>query len=115
MRHPPYTQVKLADLGTQFQQTHREPLAVWMLLQLWDTRVDGILCSGHKVEQLASITTHFSLRQRPQKARWLMQGAPNQAHTLMEWTNAAICTMWSNTGELPDTLRGIPMPSLPKW
>ena len=30
MRYPPYTQVKLVDLGKQFQQTHREPLAVWM-------------------------------------------------------------------------------------
>ena len=33
-----------------------------------------------------------------------MQGAPNQRHTLMEWINTAICTMWSNVAELLDTV-----------
>ena len=70
-------------------------------MQLRDTRVDGILCSGHKVEQLASLTTHPLLRQRLQKARWLTQGAPHQAHTLTEWINAAIHTTWVKVGELP--------------
>ena len=33
-----------------------------------------------------------------------MQGAPNQRHTLMEWINTTICTMWSNVAELLDTV-----------
>ena len=33
-----------------------------------------------------------------------MQRAPNQMHTLMEWINAAIHSMWLNAGELPDTV-----------
>ena len=69
-----------------------------------DTRVDGIICAGDEVEWLASLTTHPSLRQRLQNARWLIQGAPNQTHTLMEWINTAICTMWTNAGELPGTV-----------
>ena len=34
-----------------------------------------------------------------------MQGVPNQTHTLMEWINAVIHTMWMNA-ELPDTSYG---------
>lgn len=34
----------------------------------------------------------------------LTQGAPNLVHTLMEWINTAICTMWSNVAELLDTV-----------
>ena len=33
-----------------------------------------------------------------------MQGAPKQTHTLMDWINAVIYTVWSNVGELPDTV-----------
>ena len=33
-----------------------------------------------------------------------MQGVPNQTHALMEWINSAIHSMWSNAGELPDTV-----------
>ena len=33
-----------------------------------------------------------------------MQWVPNQTHTLMEWINAAMHTIWSNTGELLDTV-----------
>ena len=33
-----------------------------------------------------------------------MQGAPKQTHTLMDWINAVIYTVWSNAGELPDTV-----------
>ena len=69
-----------------------------------DTRVDGIICAGDGVEWLASLTTHPSLRQRLKNARWLIQGAPNQTHTLMEWINTAICNMWMNAGELPGTV-----------
>ena len=29
----------------------------------------------------------------------LTQGAPNLVHTLMEWINTAICTLWVNVGE----------------
>lgn len=29
---------------------------------------------------------------------------PNQTHTLMEWINAALHTIWSNVGELLDTV-----------
>ena len=25
---------------------------------------------------------------------------PNQMHTILEWINSVICTMWSNLGEL---------------
>ncbi|MXQ92876.1 hypothetical protein E5288_WYG011810 [Bos mutus] len=32
-----------------------------------------------------------------------MQWVPNQTHTLMEWINAAMHTIWSNAGELLDT------------
>ena len=39
-----------------------------------------------------------------QNARRLLQGAPNQAHTLKEWISSAICTVWANTGELLDTV-----------
>lgn len=30
-----------------------------------------------------------------------MQGGSYQTHILMEWVNNAICTMWTNAGELP--------------
>ena len=33
-------------------------MAAW-LLQLWDAGVDGIICCGDEIEQLASITTHL--------------------------------------------------------
>ena len=33
-----------------------------------------------------------------------MHGAPNQTHTLIEWINTAICSMWTNVGELPETV-----------
>ena len=33
-----------------------------------------------------------------------MQGAPKQMHTLMERINTIIYTVWSNAGELPDTV-----------
>ena len=33
-----------------------------------------------------------------------MQGTPKQTHTLMDWINAVIYTVWSNAGELPDTV-----------
>lgn len=39
-----------------------------------------------------------------QNARWLTQGVPNQTHTLIEWVNTAIHTMWTNAGELPGTV-----------
>ena len=38
------------------------------------------------------------------KARRLMQRAPNQMHTPMEWINAAIHIMWLNAGGIPDTV-----------
>lgn len=81
----------------------REPLAAW-LLPLWDTRVDSIIHVVYEIEWMASITTQPSLRQRLQNPRCLMKGALNQRHTLMEWINTAICTMWSNVGELLDTV-----------
>ena len=56
-----------------------------------------------EIEQLASITSP-SLRQRLQNARQLMHWVPNQTHTLMEWINAVIHTIWSNVGELLDTV-----------
>ena len=56
-------------------------------------------------KRTAGIYNHSpSLRQRLQNARWLMQWVPNQTHTLMEWINAAIHTIWSNAGELLDTV-----------
>ena len=78
-------------------------MAAW-LLRLWETRVYSIMCFTNEVEWLASITTHPSLRQRLQDVRQLMQGVPNQTHALMEWINSVIHTMWSNAGELPDTV-----------
>lgn len=33
-----------------------------------------------------------------------MQGTPKQTHTLMDWINAVIYIVWSNAGELPDTV-----------
>ena len=38
--------------------------------------MDSIICVGDEIERLASITTHSSLRQKFQNARWLMQGVP---------------------------------------
>lgn len=52
---------------------------------------------------MAGICIHSSvssLRQKLQNARRLIQRTPNQMHTLMEWMNSVICTMWSNAGEL---------------
>lgn len=66
--------------------------------------MDGIICAGYEVEWLASLTTHPSLRQRLQNARWLIQGVPNQTHTQIEWVNTAIGTVWTNAGELPGTV-----------
>ena len=71
---------------------------------LWDTGVDSIICVGDEIEWLASVTTHPSLRQRLWTAGRFIQGGPNQMHTLMEWINAAIHSMWLNAGELPDTV-----------
>ena len=101
-----YTQAELIDLGTQFWQKERKPLAAW-LLWLWDTGVDSIICVGNRIEWLASITTittHLWLRQKLQNARRLMQSSPNQENTLMEWINAAICNVWSNMRGFPDTV-----------
>ena len=53
---------------------------------------------------LASITIYPSLRQSLQNARLLMQGRPNQTHAFMEWIKAASHIMWSNVGELLDTM-----------
>ena len=97
------TQVKLINSGKQFWQKQGEPLAA-QLLQLWDRGVDGIICSGDKTEWLVSITTEPSLRQRLQNTRWLIEGMPNQTHTLMEWNSTAIHTVWANSGEFPDTM-----------
>ena len=69
-----------------FSKSKGEPL-VTRLLWLWDTGLDGILCFGDEVEWLASVSIHPSLRQRLQNARQVIQGAPNQMHTLMEWIN----------------------------
>ena len=90
-------------LGMQFQQNLGEPLAAW-LLWLWETQAYSIMCFRDEVGWLASITTHPSLRQKLQDARQLMQCVPNQTHDLTEWINSAIHTMWSNAGELPDTV-----------
>lgn len=86
-------------MGIQFQQKQGEPFAVW-IVRPWDTGVDGILCPGEEVKWLASITSQPSLRQKLHNARQIMKGVPNQMHTLMEWINSVICTMWSNVGEL---------------
>ena len=59
---------------------------------------------GNEVEQLATLTMHCLLRQRLQNARWLIQDAPNQTHSLLQQINAAIHTMWTNAGQLPDTV-----------
>ena len=85
-----YIQAELVNLGKQ-----REPLATG-LLRLWDTGVDGIICSSDETEWLVSITTHPSLRQRLQDVRQLMQGVPNQTHALMEQINSAIHTMMTS-------------------
>ena len=75
MTYQPHSLAELVDLGMQFWQKQGEPLAAW-LLKLWDTEVDSIICVGGEIEQLASTTTHSSLRQKFQNARWLMQGVP---------------------------------------
>ena len=87
-----YTQAELINLGKQ-----REPLATG-LLGLWDTGVDGIICSSDETEWLVSITTHPSLRQSLQNARQLMEGTANQTYTLIECINASICAMWAIVG-----------------
>ena len=61
--------------------------------------MNSILCSGDGAEWLACIIIHPSSRQRLQNARRLTQGAPNPVHTLMEWINTAICTLWVNVGQ----------------
>ena len=66
--------------------------------------MDSVICVADKIEWLASITIHPALRQRLQNRRQLMEGAPNQTHTLVEWVDTAICSTWSNTGECPDTV-----------
>ena len=38
--------------------------------------MDSIIRVGDEIEWLASLTTHSSLRQKFQDARWLMQGVP---------------------------------------
>ena len=92
--------------STQVSNSGKSKGNLWQhgLLQLWDRGVDGIICSGNKTEWLVSITTEPSLRQRLQNTRWLIEGMPNQTHTLMEWINAAIHTVWANSGEFPDTV-----------
>ena len=46
----------------------------------------------------------FVIETKVQNARRLLQGALSQAHTLIEWINSAICTVWANTGEVLDTV-----------
>ena len=101
-----YTQAELIDLGMWFWQKQGKPLEAW-LLWLWDTGLDSIIWVGDRIEWLASITTitiHLWLRQRLQNARRLIQGAPNQENTPMEWINAAICNVWSNMRGFLDTV-----------
>ena len=93
MTYQPHSLAELVDLGMQFWQKQGEPLAAW-LLKLWDTEVDSIICVGDEIERLAYITTHSSLRQKFQNARWLMQGVPNQTYSPMEWINVAIHAVW---------------------
>ena len=38
--------------------------------------MDSIIRVGDEIEWLVSLTTHSSLRQKFQDARWLMQGVP---------------------------------------
>ena len=54
---------------------------------------------------MAGIYNHSPLTETKVAESWrLMHGAPNQTHALMEWINSVIHTMWSNAGELPDTV-----------
>lgn len=67
-------------------------------------RGGGYHLLGDSIAWLASLTPHPSLRQSLRNTRQLIQGVLNQTHTLMEWINVAICTLWVNVGELPDTV-----------
>ena len=97
----PYMQARLVDLGKQFQQWVREPLAAWLLC-LWDLGVDSIMCADNEMEKLASITTHPSLHQ------WLQNNQRNArgqgSHSLLEWIMAVICMVWVHAGYVPDTV-----------
>ena len=53
-------------------------------------------------DRMVGIYNHAPLVET--KARRLMQRAPNQMHTPMEWINAAIHIMWLNAGGIPDTV-----------
>ncbi|KAF6327540.1 hypothetical protein mRhiFer1_008258 [Rhinolophus ferrumequinum] len=52
------------------------------------------------MEKLAFVTVHPSLRQRLQNCHRLA----HDNHSLMEWLTAAVCTIWGQAGELPDTV-----------
>ena len=60
--YPLYTPAELVDLGNQFHQQPRDPLAAW-LLHLWELGVDSIMCTDNEMEKLASIMTQPSLCQ----------------------------------------------------
>lgn len=64
----------------------------------------GFICFMDETEHLASITAHLSLRQRLWNVRRFAPRAPNQTHTLIEWINTAIFSMWTNVGELLETV-----------
>ncbi|KAF6278129.1 hypothetical protein mRhiFer1_009413 [Rhinolophus ferrumequinum] len=99
--YTPYTPTELQELGRRYRQRPAEPVSAW-LLRLWDEGADNILCSPGEMEKLAFVTVHPSLRQRLQNCHRLAQNQGN--HTLMEWLTAAVCTVWGQAGELPDTV-----------
>ncbi|KAF6390268.1 hypothetical protein mRhiFer1_007843 [Rhinolophus ferrumequinum] len=54
------------------------------------------------MEKVAFVTVHLSLRQRLQNCHRLAHDQCN--HSLTEWLTAAVCTVWGQAGELPDTV-----------
>lgn len=78
-----------------------EPIPAWLLC-LWDKGADSIICSAGEMEKLASIMVHASLWQWLQNSQRMAQDKGN--HFLMEWLTAAVCTVWEDAGELPETV-----------
>lgn len=64
----------------------------------------GFICFMDEIEHLSSTTAHLSLRQRLRNVRWFTPRAPNQTHALIEWISTAIFSMWTNVGELLETV-----------
>lgn len=85
----PYTATELRELGKQCRQRPGEPIPAW--LRLWHEGADSIICLTDKIEKLAFIMVHPSLRQRLQNSHRFAQGQGN--HSLMEGLTAAVCSV----------------------